>query len=70
MVRVDILEDAGKSLNPFVDIGQIEGAFMMGVGYFTMENLVQDPDTGRMLTNRSLVIFDLFNFYTILNRNN
>lgn len=63
MVRVDILEDAGKSLNPFVDIGQIEGAFMMGVGYFTMENIVQDPDTGRMLTNRSLVIFDLFHFY-------
>lgn len=63
MVRVDILEDAGKSLNPFVDIGQIEGAFMMGVGYFTMENIVHDPDTGRMLTNRSLVTIDLFLYY-------
>lgn len=62
MVRVDILEDAGKSLNPFVDIGQIEGAFMMGVGYWTMEKAVHDPTTGRMLTNRSLVTTDLFHF--------
>lgn len=51
--RVDILEDVGKSLSPSIDIGQIEGAFMMGVGYYTCENLVYDRITGRLLTDRT-----------------
>ncbi|KAG8310131.1 hypothetical protein J6590_069743 [Homalodisca vitripennis] len=54
ILRVDILEDAGKSLNQFVDIGQIEGAFVMGLGYWTSEEMIHDPDTGRMLNNRTL----------------
>ncbi|KAG8310134.1 hypothetical protein J6590_069746 [Homalodisca vitripennis] len=54
IIRVDILEDAGKSLNPFVDIGQIEGAYIMGLGYWTSEELIKDPNTGRTLTNRTL----------------
>ncbi|CAF1447168.1 unnamed protein product [Adineta ricciae] len=41
IIRTDILMDFAKSLNPFIDIGQIEGAFMQGVGYFTMEELIQ-----------------------------
>ncbi|CAF4362805.1 unnamed protein product [Rotaria sp. Silwood2] len=48
ILRTDILMDFGKSLNPFIDIGQIgefislcTGAFMQGVGYLTLEELVQ-----------------------------
>ncbi|XP_067007633.2 uncharacterized protein [Anabrus simplex] len=51
--RVDILENAGKSLSPEVDIGQVEGAFIMGMGCFTSEEIILDPDTGRLLTNRT-----------------
>ena len=39
-VRADVLVDLGRSLNPALDIGQIEGAFAQGVGLFTMEELV------------------------------
>ncbi|XP_054263474.1 uncharacterized protein LOC128986893 [Macrosteles quadrilineatus] len=53
-VRADILEDAGKSLNQYIDIGQIEGAFMMGLGYCTSEEVKYDHVTGRVLTNRTL----------------
>ncbi|XP_002000312.2 indole-3-acetaldehyde oxidase [Drosophila mojavensis] len=51
--RVDLLEDTGESLNPNVDIGQIEGAFMMGLGYWTSEQIVVDKETGECLTNRT-----------------
>ena len=40
--RVDILHDAGKSLNPAIDIGQIEGGFIQGMGWLTTEELVWD----------------------------
>ncbi|KAH8359005.1 hypothetical protein KR093_003803, partial [Drosophila rubida] len=53
VTRADILEDTGESLNPNVDIGQIEGAFMMGLGYWTSEQIVVDPQTGECLTNRT-----------------
>ncbi|XP_075904659.1 aldehyde oxidase 6 isoform X2 [Nelusetta ayraudi] len=42
-VRADLVVDIGKSLNPSVDIGQIEGAFMQGMGLFTMEELKYSP---------------------------
>ncbi|MFT8720723.1 molybdopterin cofactor-binding domain-containing protein, partial [Acetobacter sp.] len=48
--RVDILHDAGQSLNPVLDIGQIEGAFVQGAGWLTMEELVWD-DKGRLRTH-------------------
>uniref|UniRef100_A0A240PKA6 Indole-3-acetaldehyde oxidase n=1 Tax=Anopheles epiroticus TaxID=199890 RepID=A0A240PKA6_9DIPT len=51
--RVDILEDAGQTLNPEMEIGQIEGAFMMGVGLYLTEALAYDPATGALLTNRT-----------------
>ncbi|MGB0497523.1 MAG: xanthine dehydrogenase molybdopterin binding subunit [Rubricella sp.] len=40
ILRTDILHDCGKSLNPAIDIGQIEGGFVQGAGWLTMEELV------------------------------
>lgn len=39
LLRVDILHDAGRSLNPAIDLGQIEGGFLQGVGWLTSEEL-------------------------------
>jgi xanthine dehydrogenase large subunit len=48
--RIDILHDVGRSLNPSIDIGQIEGGFVQGMGWLTSEELVFD-DKGRLLTH-------------------
>ncbi len=45
--RVDILHDVGKSLNPAIDIGQIEGGFIQGMGWVTSEELFWD-DKGQL----------------------
>ncbi|MEL6690154.1 MAG: xanthine dehydrogenase molybdopterin binding subunit [Pseudomonadota bacterium] len=42
ILRTDILHDAGRSLNPALDTGQVEGAFVQGAGWLTMEELVWD----------------------------
>ena len=47
---VDILHDAGKSLNPAIYIGQVEGGFVQGAGWLTSEELVWDA-TGRLTTH-------------------
>ena len=47
--RVDILHDVGKSLNPAIDIGQVEGGFIQGMGWLTTEELVWD-DKGQLRT--------------------
>ena len=49
--RADVLHDVGRSLNPAVDIGQVEGAFIQGMGWLTMEELVWHPKTGMLTTH-------------------
>ncbi|MBL8308441.1 MAG: molybdopterin-dependent oxidoreductase, partial [Rubrivivax sp.] len=51
LLRADVLHDAGRSLNPAIDIGQVEGAFIQGMGWLTMEELVWHPKTGLLLTH-------------------
>jgi xanthine dehydrogenase large subunit len=50
LLRADLLHDAGRSLNPAIDRGQIEGGFIQGMGWLTMEEVVWD-DQGRLLTH-------------------
>jgi len=48
--RADVLHDVGKSLNPALDLGQVEGAFVQGMGWLTSEELAWD-DQGRLRTH-------------------
>jgi xanthine dehydrogenase large subunit len=50
VTRADILHDVGRSLNPAIDLGQIEGGFIQGMGWLTTEELVFDAE-GRLLTH-------------------
>lgn len=48
--RTDILHDVGESISPLVDRGQVEGGFIQGLGWLTLEELVWDAQ-GRLMTN-------------------
>ena len=50
VLKVDILHDVGRSINPAIDIGQIEGGFVQGMGWLTTEQLVWD-DKGYLATH-------------------
>ena len=50
ILKVDILQDVGCSINPAIDIGQIEGGFVQGMGWLTTEQLVWN-DKGRLATH-------------------
>lgn len=50
ILRVDILHDCGRSLNPAIDLGQIEGGYVQGAGWLISEELVFDKD-GRLRTH-------------------
>ncbi|WP_426957365.1 xanthine dehydrogenase molybdopterin binding subunit [Muricoccus radiodurans] len=49
VIRAELVQDCGRSLNPAVDLGQIEGAFVQGLGWLTCEELWWD-DQGRLRT--------------------
>jgi len=49
VLRADILEDVGDSLSPLIDLGQIEGGFIQGLGFLTLEELLWDAQ-GRLAT--------------------
>jgi xanthine dehydrogenase large subunit len=51
LLRADLLHDVGRSLNPAIDLGQIDGGFVQGVGWLTSEELVWHPQTGALLTH-------------------
>jgi xanthine dehydrogenase large subunit len=51
LLAAHLLHDAGSSLNPALDIGQVEGAYIQGMGWLTMEELLWHPQTGRLLTH-------------------
>jgi xanthine dehydrogenase large subunit len=51
LLRADVLHDVGRSINSAVDMGQIEGAFIQGMGWLTMEELVWHPKTGLLTTH-------------------
>ncbi len=50
ILRTDILQDVGESSSPIIDRGQVEGGFVQGLGWLTLEELVWD-DHGRLATN-------------------
>ena len=51
LLRADVLHDVGRSLNPAIDIGQVEGAFIQGMGWLTTEELKWHPQSGLLMTH-------------------
>src|SRR5262249_18353040 len=50
VLRAELVQDCGRSLNPAIDLGQIEGAFVQGMGWLTSEELWWDAE-GRLRTH-------------------
>jgi xanthine dehydrogenase large subunit len=63
MEEVRIIHDFGKSMNPIIDTGQVEGAVVQGIGYVTMEELAYDT-SGKLLSN-SLSTYKVPDIYSI-----
>ena len=51
LLRADVLHDVGRSLNPAIDLGQVEGAFIQGMGWLTTEELKWHPTSGLLMTH-------------------
>lgn len=60
---VEIVHDFGKSMNPGIDLGQVEGALIQGIGWMTMEEISYDKN-GRLLSN-SLSSYKIPDIYSI-----
>ena len=58
VLKTDIVMDIGESINPAIDIGQIEGAFAQGYGLFMLEQMVHSPD-GNLWTKGKLELIDV-----------
>lgn len=52
ITRVDLMEDTGNSMSPEIDIGQVEGAYVMGQGYWTTEEVVMS-EKGEILSKNT-----------------
>ena len=66
-LRTDILYDAGHSMNPVIDMGQAEGSFLMGQGFFTQEETIYRPNTGDPTTSGVLTSDSTWEFKPPLN---
>lgn len=51
LLQADVLHDVGQSINPALDIGQVEGAFIQGMGWLTSEELYWHPQSGKLMTH-------------------
>eukprot|EP00792_Barthelona_sp_PAP020_P008775 TRINITY_DN3248_c0_g3_i1.p1 TRINITY_DN3248_c0_g3~~TRINITY_DN3248_c0_g3_i1.p1 ORF type:complete len:1230 (+),score=398.64 TRINITY_DN3248_c0_g3_i1:42-3731(+) len=51
VIRADVVQDAGSTLNPLMDLHQVEGAFIQGMGLYTLEQARTDKDTGVVLAD-------------------
>ncbi|WP_420012701.1 xanthine dehydrogenase molybdopterin binding subunit [Tateyamaria sp.] len=54
ILRADVLHDAGASLNPALDLGQVEGGYVQGAGWLTTEELVWDYFVEKLFLDRGL----------------
>ena len=55
VLRSDVLVDVGSSINPAIDIGQIEGAFIQGLGWSTIEEVIYADDDHPWIRPRGVV---------------
>ena len=55
VINIFLLAMHECSINPEIDIGQVEGAFVMGLGYWLTEKLIYDADSGQILSHNTWV---------------